>query len=450
MKARRSYPHLVVVCCGLILAHPVPILANGLYLGYELGLEHTSLRGLSLGEDKSEDRLLEEDLEFELSLEYQFDDRLFFYFTGALVDEAETIDSAGRKDAVSGFERREVGLGYYFGDIVDSELRVGRSEFASESDWWVWWDDELDAVSLTSVYGNFEGFVALAEEQARENTGHDFIDPEIDGLRRLLMSLAWEFTADHSLVFYYLDQTDNSRSFSPGDLEDRRKTDEEDADLTWRGISYLGEFDLDGVGVIEIELHAARVSGRETVYAFDDPVNGLSAVTEKRVSRVSGSARSFRLGWSPADWHNWTFMLGGARGDGDSNPDNRRNKAFRQTGLQGDSGSFGELYRPELSNLEIGMVGVAWRIKPMAGVSLSHFRYRQSRRSDEMRDVSIELDPSGAHRDLGCETDLVLTIETRHGMELVLTAARFDPGAGYGKSVGKSANYLAIELAYQF
>ena len=67
-----------------------------------------------------------------------------------------------------------------------------------------------------------------------------------------------------------------------------------------------------------------------------------------------------------------------------------------------------------------------------------------------MRDVTIELDPTGESRDLGRETDLILTVDARDGMELILTLAEFDPGKAYGEFSNETSNFIKFELDYEF
>ena len=445
--------NLFVVILAFDLFYLAPVAAeNGSPLDYsfQISLERSALEGLSLGSDPAEDRLLEEDYEFEFSLEYQLTENSYLFFTGALIDETETVETSGMEENVSGLERKQMGLGYFFGETIKSEFKIGRMEFVSVSEWWLWWDEELDAVSLDSTYGDLEATLVLAEEQARESTGVDFIDPEFEDVRRILLSLAWEFNPGHSLILYYLDQTDNSQSFNVGEFEDYDKIDEEDADLEWTGISYLGEFEIESVGEFEIELHAAQVSGDETVYEFDDPVAGSSEVVEREQYRVDGSAQSYLISWTPAALNDWSFILGNARGSGNSNPDNNRNDSFRQSGLQGDSESFGEFYQPELSNLVVDLVGIEWEVSEGVEIALLRYDYEQDELADEMRDVSLAIDPSGNSRDLGRETDLVVTIEARDGLEIILTAAEFDPGSAYDGVSGETGNFISFELAYEF
>ena len=418
--------------------------------GLQISIERSALDGLSLGDDPSEDRLVEEEYEIEFALEYQVNDDLYLFFTGALIDETETIETLGLEEDASGLERKEIGVGYFFGKDFVSHLRFGRTEFVSDSEWWLWWDEELDAIRLDSSFSDFEITLGLAQELARESTDDDFIDPELEDVKRVLLSLAWEFADDQSLILYYLDQSDDSRSFNVGEFEDADEVDEEDADLSWSGISYIGGFDIDSVGEFEVELHAARVSGNETVYEFDDPSAGRSEVVEREQHRVSGDAYSYLFSWTPAALDDLTFFLGSARGSGDSNAEDNRIKSFRQSGLQGDSESFGELYQPELSNLEVDVIGIEWEIVEGVEMALMGYEYQQRKLADEMRDVSIELDPSGTSRDLGREIDLIITIEAREGLELIITAAEFDAGRAYGASSRETSNFINFELGYEF
>ena len=443
---------LLVALSGFgFLSLPTLLTADAFDYAFELSYERSVLDGLSLGADKTRDRRVEENLEFEFALEYQVTNDFYLFFTGALVDDSEIIETAGtEEESLNGLERREMGVGYYFGDNIDSVLIVGRSEFVSASEWWPWWDEELDAIRLQSAYGDIEVLLALAEELAPENTQDNFIDPQLEDLRRSIFSLSWEFVPNHSIGFYYLDQIDRSSEYAPGELEDEDKIDAQDADLTWTGISYLGGFRSDTLGHFNIEMHAARVSGEETLYEFEDPEGGRSEVGERINRDVSGSAQGILLGWTPILVEDLTLVIGNARGDGDSNAENGRDSSFRATGLQGDSESLGELYQPELSNLNVDLLGMVWQINDDVRLAVFGYQYKQRELAEEMRDVAIELDLTGDSRDLGSEIDLILAVETGAGLELILTAAEFDPGRAYGDFKNESASYFNVEIVYQF
>ena len=422
---------------------------NRFPLEYEflISAELSELDGLTLGDEPAEKRLEIEEYEFEFDLLYQIDDHWYAFFAGQLGDEAETIEPAGLKEEdLSGFERKQIGIGVEFCDEIISDFSIVRVEFISIGEWWLWWDEELDAIKLESSYGDFEALIGLAEEQARENTDQDFIDPEVDGIQRIIASLGWQIADSQSLHFYYLDQQDDSSSFIDGETIDTDKEDEEDADLTWTGISYLGEFEDDGMGELEVELHYARVSGDETVYEFEAMPGGTSDVDGDPVkNRVAGSARGFLINWSPAPADDWSFILGRAQGE----------REYRQNGLQGDSEVFGELFQPELANLVIETIGVEYEINEYVEIGLLAFGYEQDRAIDELRDATIDFELNGTSKDIGEEIDLVLTVEAFDGMELSLIAAEFKAGKAYNIEPsrnydGETSQFWKFELEYEF
>jgi hypothetical protein len=443
---------LAIILIGSLLCFSRAIADQGSALEYSLtiGFETSEIDNLSLGDDPQVDKLTEEKFELELALDYSLNDSVYFFLVAGLVDETETVKPVGNKDETSGLERKQLGVGVYFGEEIESEFIFGRRKFVSASEWWIWWDEELDAISLDSAYGNFETLIGVAEEQWKESTDDDFVDPEIDGVRRIIASLSWEFVAGQSLNFYYLSQDDNSDSHNIGEFEDFDKRDEADGDLSWSGVSYLGEFDFDTMGEFEVELHYSSVSGDETFYEFDDPVGGKSEVIDKGESRVSASAESYLLNWTPARIEDWSFTVGLARGEGDSNSADNQDKSYRQNDLQGDSDVYGELYQPEISNLVVQTFGVEWEAYEGVEVALRYFEYEQDVSSDQIADVSIEVDPTGLDSDLGREIDLVVNIETYKNLELELIAARFEAGKAYGVYENEISNLVSIEINYEF
>ncbi|MDJ0832836.1 MAG: alginate export family protein [Gammaproteobacteria bacterium] len=443
-------PHLTIIIFICLIVFARPTAAADLAVDFTFDLEHSALDGMSLGDDPGIDRQIESATELEVTLEYPFTNQLFAFLTVSLIDENESIETTGPDQQASGIERNEMGVAYLFGDDIDATVKLGRAEFNSESEWWVWWDESLDAISVEASYAGFETLLAIAEEQARASTADDFIDPEINDLRRILFSLAWEFSPRHSLMLYYLDQTDNSASYMLGEMVDERKIDEADADVAWTGLSYLGEFTIDKVGAWQIELHGARVSGRETLYEFDDPVLGQAEVTERENYRISGSARAGLLQWQPSFTPGFGLLLGSARDSGDRDLDDLRDRSFRFNGLQGDGEAYGELFRPELSNLEVDLLGLDWQINPDSKLTLVNYRYRQRHAADEMRDTALEIDPSGNSKQLGQETDLVLTLQGSHGMEWIITLAEFKAGNAYGGNPRETVNYFKIEFDVEF
>lgn len=416
---------------------------------FTLSLERSALDGLTLGDDQQQDRLVIEEYQLEIALDYEASDSLYLFFVGTLVDDSATLHTAGLAENDRGLEINQLGVGYLFGEIVAYDLNAGRLNFRSASDWWLWWDEELDALRLQATHGDFGAMLAVAEPVAPDLISQGQIDPEKDGLRRSLLSLSWALSAEQSLILYYLDQDDRSGSFEVGESTALDRVDEEDADLSWIGIAYLAEFDLGAAGQLGLELHAARVDGEETVYQFDASGGGAE-VGEIERQDIDGTAQGILLDWTPRQFDEWSLILGRAEGSGNSAAGGDRDNSYRETGLQGDNESFGELYQPELSNLSVDIVGIAWEFSPGVELALLEYRYRQRELADAMRDVSIGLDTSGESRDLGRETDLVMKVDARDGMELRLILAEFQPGRAYGEFATETSTFVKFEMDYLF
>jgi len=423
---------------------------SALDYSFTLNLEVSEIDNLSLGDGPLVDKLTEQDYELELALEYTVNDNLSLFLVAGLVDETATVKPLNEIDGTNGIERKQMGLGVNFGEEIISEFILGRREFVSASEWWIWWDEELDAISLDSSYGKFETLIGVAEEQWKTSTDDDFIDPEIDGVRRLIAGLSWEFASDQSLNFYYLDQNDKSNAHNVGEFVNFDERDEADGDLSWSGVSYLGEFDSNKAGQIEVELHYSRVSGDETIYEFDDPVGGQAEVIDKSSSRVSAEAEGYLLSWTPVQLEDWSFIIGGVRGDGDSNPGDNKDESYRQNGLQGDSDVFGALYQPEISNMVVQATGIEWEAYEGVEIALMHYDYEQDELSDEIADVTIEADPTGLSSDLGNEIDLIVTLDVYDNLELILIVGQFEAGKAYGVNEGETSNFVSFELNYEF
>ena len=442
------------ITISTLLALSLPVLVSAespkLYTDIQADIEYNKLEGLSLGGDAGLERLIERDYELELDLEYRPSNELGLFMTAALIDETERVSPAGLEQSRSGLELKEIGLSYFFGDVVQTELKLGRIEYESTSQWWSLWDDELDSICLQSRTGDIETLLVLAEEQLPESTSDDFIEPELDDLERFFLSVNWEIIEGHSVEFHYLKQRDNSSNYSVGERLKNERIDDEDADLTWQGISYLTELDHDSLGSFNLELHYTEVTGHSTLYEFEDPESGHSEVAEIVQQDIDGSAHGFHIRWKPSILNKLTLIAAGATGSGDSTTSDELSKSYRQTDIQGDLESYGELYQPELSNLDIRMIGLEWQTTTSMSIALLRYEYIQETPSDEIRDASIDAEPSGLSRKLGEEFNLILSIEHKDALELYVTYAKFNAGDAYASSPEDSSRYIGLDISYSF
>jgi hypothetical protein len=125
-----------------------------------------------------------------------------------------------------------------------------------------------------------------------------------------------------------------------------------------------------------------------------------------------------------------TFLtLAYAFGSGDANPNDGEDRNFRQTDLQdnedrwGDVTRFkyyGELFDPELSNLDIFTAGIGIRPISRASVDVVYHLYRQDKAATRIWDSDLRTRPNGRSDKLGSEVDLVVGYRQREGSRLTL------------------------------
>ena len=144
--------------------------------------------------------------------------------------------------------------------------------------------------------------------------------------------------------------------------------------------------------------------------------------------------------WSPKDLDPFYITLGLATTSGDRDPTDDKDTSSRQTGLQDNNGRFGgvtsfryygELFEPELSNMEIVTVGVGARLSRKTSLDLVFHNYSQVKAADVVRDSNLRTQPEGDHKDLGYEVDLILGVKDYEPWDFEVVVGAFQPGSAY-------------------
>jgi alginate production protein len=151
-------------------------------------------------------------------------------------------------------------------------------------------------------------------------------------------------------------------------------------------------------------------------------------------------------------------VLGYAFGSGDSDPDDDRDGAFRQTGLQGNEAElggptpfrfYGEAFDPELSNMSIFTAGLGARPREGLSLDLVYHYYLRDEASDELRETALDAEPAGQSRRLGSEIDLVLGFEASKDVRIRGFLGWFLAGRALGRGAD-DALFARIEATYEF
>jgi hypothetical protein len=441
---------------------------------YEIALGRVQRRVIGTKVDEPDRLLLEQELELEA-----------FYNLGApfsvfaqlrLGMEEDLLSRTFEEVSDSFAERGEMWL--FAEDIAGSGVSIdlGRLNFEDDRRWW--WDEELDAARIAYETETFELALALARELAPSRLDRSDVDPEHDRVLRLIGEVSWDWSPNHSVQLFLLRHRDRSRTERPGEIvsvEDEEEAeppgrrpgqvvrvereDESDARLTWLGARLMGAFDLGASGILGYWLDAAAVRGDERLVEFEPVSRNRSMATEVTRRDVSGWGVDLGANWAPALVWEPRLFAGYSFGSGDSTPEGRNDRAFRQPGLQANEAGFGGVQRfvhygilldPELSNLQILTAGAGLSLLRSSSLDLVYHRYRLVERATSLRDSGLEVALSGRHRDLGQEVDLVLALEEWERVEFEASASAFRPGRAFGRERGRWSygGFVALRVAF--
>ncbi len=334
-------------------------------------------------------------------------------------------------------------------------LQLGRIALVEPRAWW--WDEDLDAARLRWERGAWRIETGVAKELARVSSADRGILPERDGVVRWFGHATWAWAPRHSLQGFWLLSSDRSGAPSPGTrFVDDDAIDPSDVSARWIGVRATGQSRWSDGMRLNYWVDAAMVNGRETLTDFDGSDAPIAEATRERQfggrAFDAGVAMSFPGSLRP------TFSISRAQGSGGRGNDGP-DLGFRQTGLQENKARrggakrlalYGELLRPELSNLAVTSLGAGVRLRERSSIEFVAHHYRQRQASPVLAGARLSTDPLGRSPDIGTEYDVRLAWREWRQFELILTWARFRPGAAFAESRRTPATLFEIGIEMSF
>ncbi|NOT54105.1 MAG: alginate export family protein [Deltaproteobacteria bacterium] len=397
--------------------------------------------------------------ELQLQLLYALSEKTSLFLEGQIAYEAELYNKTKPRELEWAFGRGQTWL--YMSNLFESpvSLQLGRQSIRERRSWW--WDDDLDAVRLHYDRQYWHVEIAFAQELAREATDEKHIAPRHHNVLRLFGSSSWSWDKNQRIDTFFLYHHDHSRRQSVGNSVQASREDPSDASLAWFGGRASGKLDLDRFGEMDYRLEGAGVAGHEVVFDFEDD--------EQRKSRSQVSSRFSRkvMGWALDNSLSWetrvpgrpTLSVGYAVGSGDRHPDRGTDHAFRQTGLHDNKGRFrgvnrfryyGELLRPDLSNLQIWTVALGFCFWKDSSVEFAYHLYDQLYAAPVLLESRVNADPTGKRKGIGQEWDIIVGLEEWEQFQIEVIGALFRAGPAYGRSSGEIASSISFQLQYNF
>lgn len=433
----------------------VDVLGRPLTVGGGITIGHERRRNYELGTEP--DDLDRTGAFFELELLYEFAHRHALFVETLVAGRLDHEPERAERDRDAWWRRGELWLysGGWFEDRVS--YQIGRQNFNDDREWW--WDEELDAVRLHYTGERTYMEVALAQELARATTTEERLPPGKEKLLRLIASATRKIDRRNERSLFLLAQYDYSKTEAVGELVHPDRRDESDFDALWLGWRAQGRWNLPNNDRLYYWLDTAAVWGEEHLIDYDPAAGGARIVDGVERRRVRGAAFDLGVNWQTSLPGRLTFTAGYAVGSGDDDVDDGIDGNYRQSGLHDNDDKFrgvtgfryyGDLLRPELSNIAISTLGAGFRFLGKNSLDLVFHTYRQLRPADFIRGSRLDFDPEGDATDVGSEVNLVIGIEEIPNWELEVVASRFRAGAAFGERRGETASKLVFEVSYRF
>jgi hypothetical protein len=182
----------------------------------------------------------------------------------------------------------------------------------------------------------------------------------------------------------------------------------------------------------------SSVSGRVTPHGRYWSVAALRRGHAGAV-RLGGWALDLGTTWRLPVGPGPSLSAGFASGSGDARPGDGIDTTFRQTELHDNKArfgglkrfaSYGEVLRPDLSDLSIVTVGTTTTLRKWS-VDVIYHRYRRGAAPRWAGHLDIKAVPEGSARHLGDEIDTVVALQVVRGVDLSLIVGVFQPGAAF-------------------
>jgi alginate production protein len=430
-----------------------PLLGREAIFTGEYDLAYRDRKNLKL-DDRSRVRDLDHELKLELFVPWS--DTVSFFVSGKGVYEDELERNGGTEATTKYLARDQTWI--YFNRLGQSGLglQLGRQNLRETREWW--WDDDLDAARLYYDKGAYHAELLIGRELLKEKSNATGIDPKQRHVVRWAGQSSWLWAPKQSVDAFWLYHRDGSAREPVGSVVPESEEDSMDARLLWFGLRAIGDRSVSSFGDLRYWLDTAWVHGTQALAEYNSE-DALSTVVERKEQRVRGSAIDAGLSWRTRLPARAAFTAAYAMGSGDSDPSDATDRSFRQTGLHNNKWRFhgvnrfryyGELLRPELSNMEIGTFSLGLSLGENRSAELVYHRYRQAQASRAAPDTRVDGDPTGTSRELGEALDLILgTRQWRH-VDMSLASSVFRAGEAYGPRQGALAYQLHFEMAVNF
>lgn len=390
--------------------------------------------------------------------------------SGGTVEDDTGLQTPGSVDAFAEWRQSWVRFDEALG-IVPLSFQIGRQRLSEPRA--LWWNKDFDAVRMMYDTTLFNGMLGLGENLASYRTSQDDFDASDKDRLRAFAEGSWMYHPDHHADLRLFFEKDHSGIEPVGAAVPTNDRDNDDARLLWAGARLWGEKSLNS-GVLSGLDYAVDLMGvRGTEKSL-----GTTASADPAFRTVTGSSERDVRGWGLDANIDFalnaplkpTLTLGYAFGSGDDDTTDGTDDAFRQTELNGNATriglsstgirNYGEVLRPELTNIHILTAGVGFPLFMSSDLTFLYHVYFLDEKAAPLGSASVSGTLTGEDSNLGQGLDAVASFDL--SSELGLTSTFFDKtslkmalgafraGDAYGIDEGETAMRGAVELRFRF
>ncbi len=303
-------------------------------------------------------------------------------------------------------------------DITPLSVEIGRQRFRETRG--NWWNDDLDAIKLIYDTTLSSAFLALGQNFSKYRVGSDDnLERDEKNRLRFLGELSYNYKPNHLAQIRFLYENDYSNTPAVNDFISTTDRDEIDHNLLWvglRGEGKISSFSNAIISNLKYHTDLMGVVGTEDSITTSFATAATRRVTSQDERNVAGLAFDGRLEAQLNHQYSPTFILGYAYGSGDDG--NGTNNAFRQTGLESNTSLFpndrvasslrqyGEVLRPELSNIHILNLGLNFPLFNQGDLNLHYYSYWRDNNDTGLLSNGLDQNLSNSSSHIGQSLDI--------------------------------------------
>ncbi len=329
-------------------------------------------------------------------------------------------------------------------------LLAGRKQFRDDRAWW--YSNQLDVAQLQYNSTLLKADISYGGRLIDERVITETQNIGFENSEFLISHLDYQFYYQHHFQTFAIYQNDDFSNNQIGNSLIKDSSLKSELNLLWIGFRFNGLFSLADRSKLNYWMDFATVNGSEREFVTTRISPAQKTITGIRNIDVStGYGLDLGMAWKAAD-NDWGVTFNYAFGSGDSSASSRQ-ASYRQPTISNNKGRvlgenryriYGELLRPELSNLQLFSLSAGRRLNEYLWLQSIYFHYWQVQADTELKASNLSFSPNGKNKDIGSEIDLILVGSWTESINIQFTLSGFHAGSAFDNVADSRYAYKGV------